>query len=95
MGTDGPSKPVLAEVKAKIYKLACRVFVFALPHSRGECTCAFFYWCRLGFTEGGWGGAALVAGTTFREFRSISLGKWRGFFGNESGGRLKNPRGLW
>jgi hypothetical protein len=26
---------------------------------------------------------------------SSNLGKWRGLSGHESGGRLKNPRGLW
>jgi len=30
----------LAEKKQKSIKLACRVFVFALPHSHRECTCA-------------------------------------------------------
>jgi hypothetical protein len=33
-----PSKLGLAEKKQKSIKLACRVFVFALRHSRRECT---------------------------------------------------------
>jgi hypothetical protein len=38
MGTDDPSELGLAEKKQKSGKPACRVFVFALPHSRRECT---------------------------------------------------------
>ena len=37
MGNDEPSKLGLAEKKQKSGKPACRVFLFALPHSRREC----------------------------------------------------------
>jgi hypothetical protein len=37
MGTDDPSELGLAEKKQKSGKPACRVFVFALPHSPREC----------------------------------------------------------
>jgi hypothetical protein len=40
MGTDDPCKQGLAEKKQKTIKPARRVFVFALPHSHRECTCA-------------------------------------------------------
>jgi hypothetical protein len=40
MGTDDPCKQGLAEKKHKPIKPACRIFVFALPHSQRECTCA-------------------------------------------------------
>jgi hypothetical protein len=43
MGTDDPSELGLAEKKQKSGKPACRVFVFALPHSQRECTCAHFF----------------------------------------------------
>jgi hypothetical protein len=45
MGTDDPSKLGLAEKKQKSSKPACRVFVFALPHLRSECTRASVYPC--------------------------------------------------
>jgi hypothetical protein len=42
MDSDDPSKLGLAEKSKKTGKPACRVFVFALPHSRRECTRACF-----------------------------------------------------
>jgi len=33
----------LAEKKQKLVKRACRLFVFALPHSHCECTRAIFF----------------------------------------------------
>ena len=38
-----PSQLGLAEKKQKSRKPACRVFVFALPHSRRECIRAHFF----------------------------------------------------
>ena len=39
---------------------------------------------------------AALGHATVKRFSVLSnLGKWRGFFGNESGGMSKNPRGLW
>jgi hypothetical protein len=44
IGTVAPSQLGLAEKNQKSIKLACRFFVFALPHSRRECLpCSFLY----------------------------------------------------
>jgi hypothetical protein len=75
--------------------LHCRVFVFPAPFVLRMHLCFGLFVLNRIYRRKLGGGAALVAGTTFREIRSMSLEKWQGFFGNESGGRLKNPRGLW
>ncbi len=55
MGADDPSKLGLAEKNRKSGKPACRVFVFALPHSRSECTRALdFPLARRGGTGTRW-----------------------------------------
>jgi hypothetical protein len=95
MGTDDPGTAGLAEKKPKSHKPACRVFVFPCPIRVTNAPVFWSFCVDQDLQEEVGGGAALVAGTTFREFRSISLGKWRGFFGNESGGISKNPLGLW
>jgi hypothetical protein len=76
MGTDDPSTAGLAEEKAKISQACLRSFCFCpAPFALRMHLCfGLFVLIRIYMGEVG-GGAALVAGTTFREFRSISLGK--------------------